>query len=103
MHYHALYVFSAHILYFTAGPPDTGDTHTQKQTNTTRTNILQIVGPTFQKSSNIYNTRNDIMRHECPRNVEWNHVHPNPSREHLVRETRLPEALEVPDGTSTEC
>ena len=28
MHYHALYAFSAHILYFTAGPPDTGETHT---------------------------------------------------------------------------
>ena len=32
MHCHALYAFSAHILYFTAGPPDTGDTHTHKQT-----------------------------------------------------------------------
>lgn len=34
MHYHALYAFSAHILYFTAGPPDSGDTHTQKQGQT---------------------------------------------------------------------
>lgn len=31
MHYHALYAFSAHILYFTAGPPDSGDTHTHTQ------------------------------------------------------------------------